>query len=173
MQACCKCANLKSSLIAAGLPNKLIGEEYKRRRAVQVLIATSAQLKNGPLKPITPQFFSLDFDTNQKKKIPPPVNGIQMILHPQPHFTVLSSRASTRCEPPKKTVFLNVVAEHGQPDTSQPAAPNTNHVYHKKGAAKEENKSIFMCTSGPKRQGGNAPFWMFDFELPQRPRSNT
>lgn len=28
------------------------------------------------------------------------------------------------------------------------------------------NKSIFICTSGLKRQGGSALLWMFDFEFP-------
>lgn len=78
------------------------------------VIATSAQLKT-PLSdssPSIPQFFSLHFNPNQKINMYPPLFSIQIIFHPQPHFTGSCSRASSCCDTPKKTVLLNVVDEH-------------------------------------------------------------
>lgn len=78
------------------------------------VIATFAQLKT-PLSdssPSMPQFFSLHFNPNQKINISPPLFAIQIIFHPQPHFTGSSSQASSCCDTPKKTVLLNVVDEH-------------------------------------------------------------
>lgn len=96
------------------------------------VIATSAQLKT-PLSdssPSIPQFFSLYFNPNQKINISPPLFSIQITFHPQPHFTGSCFWASLCCDTPKKTVLLNVVDEHNEPDTSQLAAPITHHVYH-------------------------------------------
>lgn len=151
--------------------NVHISSLYGKRLAV---ITTSTQSKT-PLSdssPFMPQFFSLHFNLNQKINISPPLFSIQIIFHPQPHFTGTSSG-------PLYVVTLQRKQSYWMLWTSTANLMQASLLLQLhtmfttalliKTRTEKKNKSIFICTSGLKWQGVNVPLRMFDFEFPQLP----